>query len=312
MSASRPGTGIDVVIVSYNSGDTLRASVAPLAALDHVSVIVVDNASPERSLEVIADLPVRAIDSGHNGGFSFGCNIGVAAGDAPYVLFLNPDAQIGEDALWRLAGVLDAEPGVGIVGPRILEGDGSLFPSMRRYQRPGSVWATALFLHRVLRRAPWANEIIKSPDLYDHVAHPEWISGACFMARRSVMEQIGGFDEGFFLYNEDMDLCARVRASGLDVRYEPSATARHEGGRSAPRTGLYAVLVRSRIRFARRQSGPVSAWLQRLGLAVGAATHVVVNVRRPAHRRGHAAALRAIVGGPGQPTGVALRGGEAT
>jgi N-acetylglucosaminyl-diphospho-decaprenol L-rhamnosyltransferase len=288
-------TAVDVVIVSYNSQDTLRTCVEPLAGRDDVSVVVVDNASSDRSLEVVADLPVTTIASERNGGFAVGCNRGLAAGGAPFVLFLNPDAQIREDALRRMADVLDAEPDVGIVGPRVIGANGALFPSMRRYQRVGSVWATALFLHRVFKRAAWANEIIKPADVYAHAAYPEWLSGACLLARRSVVESVCGFDEGFFLYNEDMDLCARVRAAGYGVRYEPTAIAHHDGGRSAPRTGLYAVLARSRMRFARQHAGSLTAGLQGLGLAAGALTHVIANARRPAHRRGHVAALRAIV-----------------
>ena len=124
---------------------------------------VVDNASPDRSLEVVADLPVQAIDSGRNGGFAFGCNLGMAAGNAPLVLFLNPDARIDAEGLERLAAVLEAEPDVAIVGPRLLEDGDRLVPSMRRFQRTGSTWAQALFLHRVLRRAAWANEIVRDP-----------------------------------------------------------------------------------------------------------------------------------------------------
>ena len=243
----------DVVVVSYNSRDTLRACVEPLAGLDGISVIVVDNASPDRSLEAIADLPVRAIASEDNRGFGAGCNLGLAAGTAPFVLFLNPDAYISEGALQRLADVLVSEPEVGIAGPRTIAADGVLVPSMRRYQRAGSVWATALFAHRFIKRAAWANEIVKSSDMYEHAADAEWLSGGCLLVR-------------------------------------------HEGGRSAPRTALFAVLARSRMRFARRHAGPVSAVFQRLGLATGALTHLLANATRPAHRRGHIAALLAIVG----------------
>jgi hypothetical protein len=289
---------IDVVVVSYNSRDTLRGCVEPLAALPWAAVTVVDNASPDGSLEAVADLPVQALDSGRNGGFGFGCNRGMAAGSAPYVLFLNPDARIAGADLERLADALDADPEVAIVGPRLLEDGDRLVPSMRRYQRAGSSWAQALFLHRLLRRAPWANEIIREPAEYEHPAAPEWLSGACLLARRDVLEAIGGFDEEFFLYCEDMDLCARARAAGHRVRYEPSATARHEGGHSAPRSSLFAVLARSRMRYARKHAGRVSAGLQHAALAVHALTHIVVAVRRPEVARGHAAALRATLGAP--------------
>jgi N-acetylglucosaminyl-diphospho-decaprenol L-rhamnosyltransferase len=297
---------VDVVVVSYNSRDTLRSCVESLIGQDDINVIVVDNDSPDASLDAISDLPVVAIPAGRNGGFSFGCNIGLRAGQAPYVLFLNPDAQITPESVRHLAEVLALDTSSGLVGPRIEDADGTLFPSMRRYQRAGSIWATALFLHRFFKGAAWANEIIKSPAAYAAVAYPEWVSGACFLARRDILEAAGGFDEGFFLYNEDMDICARVRAAGHQVRYEPGVTARHEGGQSAPRTGLYAILAASRLRYARQHAGMISASLQAAGLAVGAATHVVANMRRPANRRGHAAALRALVapaGGRAQMSG---------
>jgi len=286
---------VDVVVVSYNSRDTLRDCVAPLAGLPGVGVTVVDNASPDRSLEVVADLPVHAIDSGRNGGFAFGSNLGTAAGSAPYVLFLNPDARLEGGDLERLVAVLDAEPDVAVVGPRLLENGDQQVPSMRRYQRAGSTWAQALFVHRLVRRAAWANEIVREPAAYEAVAYPEWLSGACMLARREVLEAIGGFDEGFFLYCEDMDLCRRVRAAGHRVRYEPGVAVYHEGGRSAPRASLYAVLARSRIRFARVHYGRVSAFVQRAGLAANAVTHIAAAVGRPEHRRGHAAALRAVL-----------------
>jgi GT2 family glycosyltransferase len=290
------GARIDVVVVSYNSRDTLRACVEPLAALDGVGVTVVDNRSSDGSLDSIAGLPVNAIDSGRNGGFGFGCNVGLAAGSAPLVLFVNPDARLSGPDLERMAAVLDAEPDVAVVGPRLLDEDGRLMPSQRRYQRVGSTWATALFLHRIVRRARWANEIIHAPEAYAAPVDAEWLSGACLLVRRSVLEALGGFDEGFFLYCEDMDLCARVRAAGHRVRYEPAATARHAGGASAPRTSLYAVLVRSRMRFARKHYGRLGALAQHAGLLVGALTHIAAAVGRPASARGHAAALRAALG----------------
>lgn len=284
---------VDVVVVSYNSRDTLRACLEPLAGVPGITATVVDNASPEPSLGVIADLPVRTIEAGRNGGFGFGCNLGAAAGSAPYVLFLNPDARITPADVRRLADVLDADSGVSLVGPRILEHDGALVPSQRRFQRTGSVWAAALFVHRVITKAAWANEIIREPDAYARAGAAEWVSGACMLVRRDRFEAIGGFDEGFFLYGEDMDLCKRLREAGGEIRFEPAATAQHEGGQSAPRSSLYAVLVDSRIRFARKHARPLDARLQRVGLAVNALTHVAAAALRPAHRRGHAAALRA-------------------
>jgi GT2 family glycosyltransferase len=165
---------------------------------------------------------------------------------------------------------------------------------MRRFQRAGSSWAQALFLHRVVR-APWANEIVRDPAAYAAPAAPEWLSGACMLVRRDVFERLGGFDEGFFLYCEDMDICTRARAAGYDVRFTPDVIVHHAGGQSAPRTSLYPVLAASRRRYASKHGGRLSAASQHVALAVHAVTHVVAAAGRPQAARGHLAALRTML-----------------
>lgn len=293
MKGVSPNAGIDVVIVSHNNSATLRACVEPLVAMPGLTITIVDNASTDASLAAVAGLRVRTRRTGRNGGFAVGCNVGMAAGVAPLVLLLNPDASIEPLELDRLGAVLDSELDVGIVGPRLVDHTGKLIPSLGRFQRAGSTWAQALFVHRLLRKTPWANDILHHDALYEQVAYPEWLPGACLLVRRDLMQQLGGFDEGFFLYGEDMDLCARAGAAGYRVRYEPQAIAYHEGGHSAPRTTLLAAFARSRIRFARLHAGKVSAFLQHAGLLAGAVTHLVAAVGRPAHARGYAAALYA-------------------
>jgi N-acetylglucosaminyl-diphospho-decaprenol L-rhamnosyltransferase len=286
---------VDVVVVSYNSAATLRDCVAPLSGAPDIAVTVVDNRSTDGSLSTIAGLPVRTVLADRNGGFGYGCNRGTEGGSSnPYILFLNPDAQITQDGVRRLAAVLKADPGVAIVGPKLLEADGEEVPSMRRFQRAGSSWAQALFLHRFVR-APWANEIVRDPAAYAAPAAPEWLSGACMLIRREVFAALGGFDEGFFLYCEDMDVCTRVRAAGHEVRFTPDVAVHHAGGQSAPRTSLYPVLAASRRRYASKHSTRLSAASQHLALAVHAATHVLAAARRPQAARAHIAALRAML-----------------
>jgi N-acetylglucosaminyl-diphospho-decaprenol L-rhamnosyltransferase len=281
---------VDAVVVSYRSADTLRACVEPLARMDGLTVTVVDNASPDRSLEAVADLPVRAIAAGRNAGFAAGCNLGAAGGVAPYVLLLNPDLRLGEADVAALVAVLDADPRVGLVGPRLLDGGGSLIPSQRRFPRLASTWAQALFLHRIAPHAPWADEVVLGD--YDRPAACDWVSGACMLVRRDALERIGGLDEGFFLYSEDTDVCRRLRALGLQVRYEPGATVHHAGGASAPRDELLATLAASRVRYARVHQGRATAALTALALGVGATIRLV---GRPRTARGHAAVLRALI-----------------
>jgi GT2 family glycosyltransferase len=293
---------VDAVLVSYNSREYLRLCVAPLTTFEGVHVLLTDNASTDDSVTSVADLPVSVVVLGENKGFGAGCNAGWRRGDSPLVLFLNPDATIDEESLRNLAGVLKTQPNVGLVAPRILEPDGSLAFSQRRFPRLRSTYARALFLHRIFKGAAWTDELVRDRAAYERPSSPDWVSGACMLVRRSVLEEVGGFDERFFLYCEDKDLCRRIRAAGHEVRYEPSATARHQGGASAPRAGLLPVLARSRVAYARKHWGPVAASLETLGVALNALTHAAVARGGAGRRAGHWNALRAAFG---RPRGVA-------
>jgi N-acetylglucosaminyl-diphospho-decaprenol L-rhamnosyltransferase len=286
-------TAIDVVVVAYNSRAHLRQCVEPLVGVPELHVIVADNASPDGSLEAIADLPVTKLRLDRNGGFSYGCNHGWRAGDAPFVLFLNPDAQIDAGSLRALAGVLEAEPEVAMVGPRILGTGGELLLTQRRFPGPATTLARALLVHRLL---PRTGEVIPDTDgRYDRPGRCQWISGACMLVRRSVLEQLGGFDEGFFLYCEDKDLARRIGEAGYAVAYEPSALCFHEEGGSEARPRLYGVMATSRVRYARKHGGPLSAAFERIGLGLLALTRMAAT-REPMTRAGYGASLMAAAG----------------
>jgi N-acetylglucosaminyl-diphospho-decaprenol L-rhamnosyltransferase len=287
---------IDAVIVSYRSARTLRGCVAPLLAIDGVRVTVVDNASPDAALQTIADLhDVDVVRAPRNGGFAYGCALGVARGAAPYVLFLNPDARIDAASLRVLAAVLEADRRVAVAGPQIRDDDGALAFSLRRFPRIRSTFARALFLHRVWPRAAWTDELVRDPAAYERPGPAEWVSGACMLVRRDAYEAIGGFDEGLFLYCEDTDLCRRLWERGHAVRYEPSAVVHHVGGASSGAGETQAIAARSRVYYARKHRGRAAARLEAAGVALEEATHTVAALTRPALRRGHLAALRAVV-----------------
>lgn len=284
---------VDAVVVAYANEDTIRACVAPLCELPDVHVVVVDNAPDHGSIAAVRDLPLEAVPSPRNGGFAAGCNQGIARGRAPYVLLLNPDASLDATDLRALAAVLDGDPGVGLVAPRILDGDGAVALSQRRFPQLRSTWAQALFLHRLLPHAAWTDEVVRDAAAYARPGSPDWVSGACMLIRRDVLERIGGLDERYLLYCEDIDVCHAVRAAGFDIRYEPAATARHREGGSAPRSSLLALLARNRVLYARKHHGLPRAIGEALGVAVGHAVRLPLALARPALARGHAAALRA-------------------
>jgi GT2 family glycosyltransferase len=284
---------VDVVIVAYNSGRHLRQCVEQLAGCSWLDVVVVDNASTDDSTSTIADLPARVLAQSENLGFARACNIGWQSTDGPYVLFINPDAEMNREAVAHLTSALDREDDLGIVGPRLMEAGGSIAYSQRRFPTLRSTFSQALFLHRVFPTSAWADEVVRDERRYLEASDVEWLSGACLLIRREALERIGGWDESFLLYSEDTEICRAAWSHGYRVRYEPEAVARHEGGGSAPRWRLRALLASSRIAYARKNYSPPVALGHRVGIGLEALTHMVVCRGGVAPRRGHAAALLA-------------------
>lgn len=288
------GPVVDVVVVSYNSAENLRDCVEPLAGHASIQVIVVDNASADNSLDTVSDLPLLAIPLSTNGGFAVGCNAGWRRGHAPVVVFLNPDARIDAPDVLRLAAALEARPDAAAVGPRLIGDDGHLHYSQRRFPRARTTWAQALFVHRVLPGRPWTDELVRDPRAYERAGSPDWVSGACLMVRRDALAAAGGFDEGFFLYSEEADLCRRLRRAGHEVLFEPAVTCTHVGGASAPRAGLLPVLAESKARFAAKHHTVPGALVERAGLVVWALVRSVAS-SSPEVRRGHRRSLGPLV-----------------
>jgi N-acetylglucosaminyl-diphospho-decaprenol L-rhamnosyltransferase len=296
---------VDVVVVSYNSRSHLRSCLAPLAGADDVKMIVVDNASEDGSIDSVRDLPIRCVELTDNHGFAYACNVGWKHGDSPYVLFLNPDATIDRQSLHRLVNGLKGDRSIGVAAPKIVDSEGALEFSQRRFPRPVSTFSQALFLHRFFPRAWWADELIRDPEPYTTPRRVDWVSGACVLVRRDLLERLGGWDDGFFLYCEDIDLCKRAQEAGFGVLFEPSALAVHVGGTSVPRASLLPTLAASRVRYAKKHRRRPTVLLERVGLAVGALTHLFIARGGRAVRVGHARSLRAIVdaGFGGNPSG---------
>ena len=288
----RAMSSLDVVIVAYNSREELRACVEPLAAIERVHVIVVDNASTDGSLDSVANLQLDAIRLDANGGFAHGCNVGWRAGDAPYVIFLNPDARIDAESIDRLVAVLSDRP------PRERSHRASSTAMARSTSRsaasPGCGRPTPRrsFSTGSSPRLGWTDELIRDPEVYARPGSPDWVSGACILVRRSVLEELDGLDQGFFMYCEDIDLCRRLRNAGHQLLFEPSADVVHLGGASAPRASLLPVLGASRLRYAAKHRSRFRRRLEQLGIALGALTHMIAGRGGRTTRAGHPRALR--------------------
>ena len=258
---------VSVVVVSYETRDDLAACLSSLAAAGgpDLETIVVDNCSTDGSADLVArDFPaVRLVRNAQNEGFGAACNRGASVATAPYLLFLNSDAQVTAGAVEALARVLDTQPEVAIVGPRTLNEDGTAQVSFGPALTPLAEWRQRRLVRGVARRDPEALQIAHERSL--RASEPDWVSGSCLMIRRRAFDAASGFDEGFFLYEEDVDLCVRVRAQGGRVRFEPAAHVVHRLGASMARMPdrARAEYDRSHLRYYRKHNGVIATALLR-------------------------------------------------
>lgn len=258
---------VAVVVVGFETRDEVLACLGSIRdhAVVPTEVVVVDNASSDGTVAAVrrAFPQARLVANPDNRGFSVACNQGLAATRAPLVLFLNSDALLTPDALPRLVRLLEARPNVGVVGPHTTGADGSPQLSFGPPLGPLAEWRQRRLVRGLARRDPTALAAVEAACAREH--SPGWVSGACLLARREALRAVEGFDEGFFLYEEDVDLCVRVRAAGWDVVYTPEARVIHRLGSSMKRTPGRARLEyhRSHLRYYRKHCGPVQTlWLR--------------------------------------------------
>ncbi|HEY4929599.1 MAG TPA: glycosyltransferase family 2 protein [Acidimicrobiales bacterium] len=247
------------VVVNYESGPALARCVADLSACGLAGVVVVDNGSTDGSLDLArrAAPSVDVVVPGANLGYGAAANRGVAATTSELVLVCNPDLEIPVGAVKALVAALDADPGCALVGPLIRTPEGGRYPSARQF--PSMIDAAG---HALLGIFAPDNRFTRNYQRTDLDAAGEstlavdWVSGACFLVRREAFEEVGGFDESYFMYAEEVDLCWRLARSGRRVAYAPSAEVTHLQGRSTDRHPYRMILEhhRSLLRFASRSS----------------------------------------------------------
>ncbi len=248
------------VIVNYNVRDHLLACVRSLRDEGIREVVVVDNDSIDGSGAALAaaDADARLIPAGANLGFGRAANRGVAATDAYRVLILNPDAVVEPGCVKALLAALDGDEGLAVVGPRVDNPDGTRYPSVRRFpDLPVAAGHAFLGLVRPNNRFTRRYRMLDGEP--DQTADVDWVSGTCMLVRRSAFDAVGGFDEAYFMYVEDVDLCWRLRRAGWRVGYEPGARVVHTVGASSERAPyrMIAAHHRSLLRFAfRSTTGP--------------------------------------------------------
>ena len=288
MSAERTPGKVAAVIVNYRTpAETAIAAAAVAGSAPEAEVVVVDNASGDGIAEELArDAPgAQLVRESVNRGYGAACNRGARETDRPYLLFLNSDAVVGPGAVAALADALDRDAGLAAVGPRLRNPDGSLQKSIRRLPTPWRIFCESTGLAFLSGgRAPLEGHTATRQD-HARAREVEALMGAALLVRRTAFEQVGGFDEAFFLYAEETDLMARWRERGWRLFYEPAAEVVHAGGRSGG-DRLFGQLHASLVRYARKHHGRAAALFAGMVLDGGAAVRYAAALATPGEQ-GH-------------------------
>lgn len=283
---------LSIIIVSWNVWDLLRACLASIertsqpaapspntastqipqyrqfgSAADAytLQVIVVDNASSDASADLVRSrFPwVHLIKSETNLGFTKGNNLGYTEATGRFIYFLNPDTELIDNSLGRLMRTIVDEPTVGMVGPRLRYGNGTVQNSRRRFPTRLTGFFESTWLSQWWPSNPWAvhMHMLDWPDDQRHDV--DWLVGAAMLARREALEQIrapheaGPFDENFFMYSEELDLCKRIKDAGWRIAYVPEAVVVHYEGRSSEQVvaARHIHFNRSKVRYYEKYFG---------------------------------------------------------
>ena len=282
-SIDGPSLAVDAVVVNFNGGMALLRCVESLRAAGAERVVVVDNGSKDRSLDPVTQAfpDIEVVRSTRNLGYGTAANRGAFLGSAPYLIVSNPDVTVSPDSVVELVAALERAPDVAAVGPLITDLAGRTYPSARSF--PDFVTGAAhAFVGLFAPQNRWSRRYRSERADGGPVGEREcdWVSGAFVVFRRTPFESVGGFDERYFMYVEDLDLCWRLRRAGWRVLFDPAAIVTHDQGLSTREhpCRMLAAHHLSTFRFARKSmSGPKQALvplvavglLARFGLAVG-------------------------------------------
>lgn len=284
-------TSLSVIIVSYNVKDLLHGCLGSI--INHQSstinyeVIVVDNASTDGSVEFIKELTssrvkerknslinnslmknksIKLIENRENLGFGKANNLGAKKAKGEFVLFLNPDTKVCPGSLKKMVEFFKTRPRVGIIGPQLLNADGSFQPSVGRYP---SILSLILekpidFLERRISiTRPFLGKFLIKYKKFEEPSRVDWVSGAALACRKEVWESLKGFDENFFMYFEDTDFCLRARKTNWEVYYLPGSKIYHLRGKSQPAKSRKKARIyyQSQDYYFQKNKGQLYSWL---------------------------------------------------
>ncbi len=261
MTTSSP-LAMAVVVVSFNTREVLERCLESVIAAFPVETVVVDNGSSDGSPDLVRTRfpSVRLIVSNENLGYGGAANQGIGACSAPGVLLLNSDTVLARDALASLGGYLASRPRVAVVGPKLVRPDGSLQRSAFAYPSAVDTLLGESGMHLIIGRVPLLRERWYRTWSHSAARRVPWVVGAALAIRRNAFEGVGGFDAGYFMYFEEVDLCRRLELEGFETHFAPVTTVVHLGRASTDnRTASMRQRLLSERRYLMLHESPRSA-----------------------------------------------------
>ena len=298
---SSAASRVCAVIVHYRTPEeTIESAGAVSKVAPDAELVVVDNASEDAVEEKLAveASSAKVVAEPENRGYGAACNRGARETSRDFLLFLNSDTVLAPGAVEALVAALDSDPRAAVAGPRLENPDGTLQRSILRLPTVWRIFCESsgiAFLSggRGLLRGHSATK-----EDHSHAHEVECVKGAALLVRRSAFEDVGGFDERFFLYAEESDLCARLRRRGWSILFEPAARVVHAGGASGG-DALFGLLNDSLAAYVARQQGKLAGAVARFVLRAGAAARYAFSLATPGERgRVRRSRYRAALAGP--------------
>jgi GT2 family glycosyltransferase len=241
-----------VVVVTYNALPWIEQSIESVQGEE---VVVVDNGSTDGTVDVVRELfPQARLIERENLGLASGWNAGMAVVTGRYFLLLNADAWLTDGSLARLVEFADAHPEAAVVGPKLLNTDGTLQRSVRGFPTLWRLATEYLFLRKLAPSSQLLNAFYAGSFEHDEEREVEVVMGACMLVRREAVEQVGSLDEAFFLFSEETDWCYRFEEAGWKVLFFPGAECVHVGGASHGGR-MFRENVRGHLRFLAKHRG---------------------------------------------------------